>query len=108
MKHPLFKSAHAMEDIARLKRKVENRVDANRIPVIDDKQLENPDHEELGCIYLTATPTDDGRDLVFIAERMIYSSAIDDNVPLGAESFRAASFSEWFAQKKREGWRWSE
>lgn len=108
MKHPLFQNANAREDIARLTQKVANRA-AGAEPkgrtVIDDVQLENPGNEELGCIYLTARTTEDGRDLLFIAERVIYNAAIDDNVPLGAETFRANSFSEWFATKRRKGWR---
>lgn len=109
MKHPLFQSAHGAEDVARLTTKVERRaagVDAEGgRAIIDDAQLENPGHEELGCIYLTATITSDGRDLLFIAERVIFSPSKGENLPLGAESFRANSFSEWLARKRSAGWR---
>jgi hypothetical protein len=98
-----------MEDIARLKQRVAGREtsaadDEGRV-LIEDAQMENPKNEELGCIYLTARRTSDGRDLIFIAERCIYNPATDDNVPLGGETFRAASFSEWLAEKVRAGWR---
>lgn len=107
MKHPLFKSAHGAEDVARLTTRVERResLDYNGRPLIDDAQLENPKHEELGCIYLTATITDDGLDLLFIAERVIFSPATGENLPLGAESFRANTFSHWLATKRAAGWR---
>ncbi len=112
MKHKLFASANGAEDVARLRQKVENRAadaESEGRRVIDDVQLENPKDESQGCIYLTATTSDDGKDLVFIAERCIYNPAIDDNVPLGAETFRANSFSEWFAAKPclgcKQAWR---
>lgn len=108
MKHPLFKNANAQEELARLGKRVENRatgVGADATTIFEDVQLEHTSRDDAGCIFVTAQVVKNGTDLVFIAERVIYNPATEDNVPLGTETFGANVFSEWFATKRREGWR---
>lgn len=73
---------------------------------ISDGWLEHEtDGDTLGIICINAERTDDGRSLVFVAERLLWVEARDENVTLEVETFKASEFSTWFEKKVGAGWR---
>jgi hypothetical protein len=73
---------------------------------IDDQWFEHATKGDvLGVICINAAASEDGKRLIFVAQRMLHIESKGENVTLEVETFGSAQFSAWFTQKIAEGWR---
>lgn len=76
---------------------------SHRVPFVDDIQLGN--RKETRWVFLSAAPSEDGREIHFRAELVKFDPVNEENITIRIDLFTAKDFSAWWVKKQRAGWK---